>query len=338
MSARIKTGLRGLVSLLLAAGLISLVLARSQVDVWEELSQAEPGYLILAFLLFGTGTALGSYRWGLLLKVLDIDLSFFTLFRLNLIASFFLLAFPGGVGGDVAKIYYLTRDPAKATEAVLTIFLDRVMGLLGLLTVALLSLGLAGHLLTGGSRELKLAASVVALAAIGGLLFVLGFYLAPLFGRNKKMARLFESLMARLPERVKAIAQTVFTALGLLRHRPGVMLAGLTLSTMLHSLIALAVWSIGIGTHTVGLKVGDYFLATQVANTVAAIPLTPGGLGGRDLVLNLFFEAAGADPAKAAIIPTIVTIIFVAWGLIGGIFYVFEKSSIWSKEDSPAAE
>ena len=47
------------------------------------------------------------------------------------------LFMPGSVGGDLVKAYYVTKDAAnKRPQAVMTIFLDRFIGLLGLLTVA----------------------------------------------------------------------------------------------------------------------------------------------------------------------------------------------------------
>ena len=67
----------------------------------------------------------------------------------------------------------------------------------------------------------------------------------------------------------------------------------------------------------------NFFLSTQVANAVGAIPLTPAGIGSRDFALKLFLESGGADSAKAGIIPVFYTIVLSFWSLIGGIFYIF---------------
>ncbi|MGE0495780.1 MAG: YbhN family protein [Vulcanimicrobiota bacterium] len=325
MKSKISTLLRGVVGVLIAAYLIHLVVARGQVDLLAEVKQANLGLLVLAFSLFGLGTLIGTYRWQLLLRVIGKELNLATLFRLNMIASFFALAIPGGVGGDITKIYYLSREEDKATEAIMTIVLDRLMGLLGLLTVATISVWSAGDLLASGPSQLRLAAGVVATAGVGGLLFVATFYLGPLLVRIDLFKRAGQDVLQRLPESISKRSEAVLSALELCRTRPAVMLAGLLLSTVLHSTIATGVYTIGVASHTEGPRVQDYFLATMVANTVACIPLTPGGLGGRDLVLSLFLEAAGAGKAKAGFVPVVVSLIFIGWGLVGCGCFIFER-------------
>jgi len=67
----------------------------------------------------------------------------------------------------------------------------------------------------------------------------------------------------------------------------------------------------------------DYLLTAQVANTVAAIPLTPGGVGTRDVVAKEYFLALGAEPTeKVGSIPVIMTMVMVGWGLVGAVIFV----------------
>jgi len=61
---------------------------------------------------------------------------------------------------------------------------------------------------------------------------------------------------------------------------------------------------------------GDYFLATQVSNAVAEIPLTPAGIGTRDAVTAMFLTVLQAPAAKIGVVPVTMTLIILFWGLI----------------------
>src|SRR5205807_7287957 len=76
-------------------------------------------------------------RWQILLRVQGIAISWRRLFRLLMIGIFFKQFMPGGTGGDVVKIYYLLKEtPGKKAQALLAALIDRVVGLLGLMLVA----------------------------------------------------------------------------------------------------------------------------------------------------------------------------------------------------------
>src|SRR5438270_1933004 len=81
--------------------------------------------------------AVTAWRWSLLLRAQGFCIGPGQAVRLNLIGCLFNMVIPGSVGGDVMKAYYITRDvTGRKAEAVATIVLDRVVGLLGLLMLA----------------------------------------------------------------------------------------------------------------------------------------------------------------------------------------------------------
>src|SRR5262249_20530832 len=78
--------------------------------VWEKhVQQGQPinptniAYLAAGFVVFCAAVGLGLYRWYLLVRALDLEISVRDAFRYGMIGIFFNNFLPGGVGGDLIK-------------------------------------------------------------------------------------------------------------------------------------------------------------------------------------------------------------------------------------------
>jgi uncharacterized protein (TIRG00374 family) len=325
---------RAVIGFGVAALLIRLVLKSSGADVGKEWNEANHSLFLVSFVLFGLGIILSSWRWRALLKVQQVDLPAWDAFKLTMIGTFFNLAIPGGVGGDVVKMVYLRRHAGERTpEAVMTTLFDRILGLLGLFVVALGAIALRWDFMMGASHTIQgTVFGVCAVSVVGGLavlvaLFSDTVFSIPFFGTR------FRQITRGRPRRFWRLVARVVRAIALFRAHLGTVALTLGCSVTIHVLTAISVVCIGRGLHAEHLQISDYFLAVQIANTVSAVPITPGGLGGRDLVLATFFEAAGEGPKRAVIGPFL-SMLIVIWGLIGGIFFLLEKQSGTVNEDS----
>ncbi len=326
--SRLKSIARGLIGLAVAAYLIRLVVRSNNVDLTQIWGSADTLYLILGFFLLTAGTPIACYRWGLLMRVQEIYLSFWTILRLTMIGIFFNIVVPGGVGGDLLKMVYLRKEAGERTpEGVLTVLVDRILGLSGLLAVALVAVLMSWEMLNSGPPTLRLAMGVVGMGAAGGVACALGLFASPWLIGLGWVQSLVKFLKVRLPEKVVHLAERIFSAFFLYRDKPGVLLYSLGLSMVIHSIIGCAVACVGYAYGVGGVSISQFFLATMVANAVAAIPLTPGGLGGRDVVLSEFFKAYGVEESLAGLIPTVLSLLLVFWSLVGGLFFIFEKAT-----------
>ena len=80
-------------------------------------------------------------RWHQLVRAQGLTFSLRDAVRLGFIGNVFNLVIPGAVGGDVIKAAFLCRmQPDKKPQAVASMVLDRILGLLGLFLLA----GVAG--------------------------------------------------------------------------------------------------------------------------------------------------------------------------------------------------
>ena len=75
-------------------------------------------------------------RWSLLLKVQSIKIGFWPAVRLHFLGLFYNNCLPGAIGGDLPRAWYVTRHTDKKLEAALSVFVDRVIGLIGMLIMA----------------------------------------------------------------------------------------------------------------------------------------------------------------------------------------------------------
>lgn len=325
-SVRLTDVLRLIFSLAVAVWAINWVVASTGANLGFEFRRAGYGWLLLGLLLTAMGTLLVAYRWSLLLALQDVKITQWDAFRLTMIGIFFNLFGLGGVGGDVFKMYYVQAQAGnRKEEAILSILVDRIIGLLGLFVVALLTLPFVWLDLLHANPAIKSMVGFVVLISVGGgggvsLLLTRDYWLPDGFKNSIK------ALGRRLPEKLARLVLRLIRSVDLYRKQLPTICKTLIISVFVHSLATISVICIGNAFHITGIDMRHYFLAVQVGNTLSAVPITPSGLGSRDLVIKQFFEFAGAEP-RANLIPFGLSMMLVLWSLIGGIFFVFAKRS-----------
>jgi glycosyltransferase 2 family protein len=71
-----------------------------------------------------------SIRVSLLFHAQRLSLSFWNAIQLTLVGFFFSTFLPGAAGGDLAKLYYATREyEGRRAEVATVLLFDRIIGL-----------------------------------------------------------------------------------------------------------------------------------------------------------------------------------------------------------------
>jgi uncharacterized protein (TIRG00374 family) len=321
---------RFLIGIGLAFGLVYGTIRSTGGNPWMAIYHAKMPFLLTVLLLHGVVICTASYRWSLLLRVQGITLPLRNVIRLTMIGLFFNLALPGAVSGDLVKMSLIMKHSRdKKQEAILTILLDRALGLFGLFLLAslmvLLSLPFLMQL-DQQYRPVKIASYVVGLGSVAGILGMGLIETRRIVARFSVTSNVVNFVAKKLPRGIVSCLERLVSGLELYRQNRSTILSAITLSVIVHLCLALNLFFIGvsIGEDILGLR--HYFLASPVANAVAAIPITPGGIGTRDATIAMFFSVMGASPQKAGVVPVIMTFVILFWGLLGGITYVFSKS------------
>jgi uncharacterized membrane protein YbhN (UPF0104 family) len=273
------------------------------------------GVLILYLGLF----VLTAWRWRLLLRAVDLTLSMVRSTRLTFIGAFFNTAIPGATGGDVVKAYYAAKATGRPTRAVLSVFVDRISGLLGLAVLAGLVLLVAPG--EAGYGPARLVVGVV----LGVALLGIGVLATPTLRRALGVGR----LVGRLP--FQALLGEVRAALALYRDRPVALLVALATSVLNHAVASFTVWLLARALGIEGLGLGMALALVPVANLFAAIPLLPGGWGVGELAFAYLFGQVGIPATEAVGLSVVYRLGILAASLPGGVLWFFWK-------DRPAKE
>lgn len=321
----IRLVLRAAFGFSVAAWLIYMIVNAPGVDVAHQFRSSHKGLLLTAMAAYGLTYPLAVVRWRLLLRVQGLNLPVWTIVRLVFIGGFFNLMVPGAVGGDVVKAAFLAgQTPGRRVESLLTIFVDRVLGAVGLLILTALSILGSYSFLRATDPRLGVAALL-----FGGLGTLAVVALWALTWRHRwwhlAAARASRRFVERiLPASAISLAGRALRALDLYRDAPGALAACAALSVLVHVAVTLAVILLARAMGEGNVGIAHYFLAVQLANGAAMVPLTPGGLGGRDVILFLILSQSGADAARAASIPVMFSATIALYALAGGVVFIFD--------------
>lgn len=164
--------------------------------LWHELSRVHPAALAASLLCIGVVVMLNVIRWRMILKVQGLDLSLSRATSISFVAQFFNSFLLGSSGGDLIKAYYAARETHhKKTEAVTTVFVDRLIGLWSMLLFAVLMSAMDINIVLKYKRYWGLSLIIL------GMFVALSIVLAIAFwgGVSKRFPRA-RHLLRRLPK------------------------------------------------------------------------------------------------------------------------------------------
>jgi glycosyltransferase 2 family protein len=268
----------GMLRVAIAVALLYYVLSKN--GNWTAARQLLSAAWLLPFLFAQTmiGAAVESRRLGVLFRSQGMDVPFWYGYQLTAIAAFFSLCIPGGTGGDVMKLYYLTaRYRGKGVEAATVLLIDRVVAMFALLGL-LVILALAEGTLVWHQPVIR----VLILGAAGLMLALPCFGIAVWSGwiRAPKW----------LP--MRAQVERVIAAASAFRDHKGALAMAVGLSFMGHVMLACMFAAAGrvVLPEAPVLVVCMLALLGMFAN---ALPITPGGLGVGESAFQGLFALAG---------------------------------------------
>ncbi len=287
----------------------------------EGVQAANPLWLIGGVLSVGFAMLFQIERWRQLMGVQGIQITWVRTVRIFLIGAFFNLFLLGATGGDVVKIYYAMQETnSKKGAAFLSVLVDRIIGLMALIAVTLVLCSLRWNLLMSNTLTQTLLGTLAVVMA-GSLGVVVAGFIVDRF-------ELIHKLPQWLPLHGKIVEMA--TAFSVYARAPGVLAIAFALSIPAHILNFLAFYftarAFGVFKDLGGFI--DIVAVLPIILTIAAIPLTPAGVGVREgLFEQVFLKLFGISKAVAVPISLIGFLMTVFWGLIGGLVYLAYRPS-----------
>jgi uncharacterized protein (TIRG00374 family) len=280
------------------------------------LADMRVGWFVAGVLGFPLSLLVVALRWWFLLKIQGIYISFWEIIRLTFLGQFFNQVVPGTVGGDLVKAWYVRKHTPRVGAVLVSLFVDRVMGLVELVLMAGVMLGVV---LVGGLGTFeRLRPAAVTLALAGALVVCAMTFL--LSARLRKLLRL-QKLYQRLP--IAHHFQAAGNAARIYRRRLGVLVRAVAVTLGAHLLFVGAVAMLGLALR-LDVPGYAYFVCIPLIYIIGAVPITPGGVGlVEKLYVGFFTTTAVAGSAGGVGASEIVALAMLArlaqafWGLPG---------------------
>jgi uncharacterized membrane protein YbhN (UPF0104 family) len=302
----------------LAFGLLGLVLYQKSDTIQKVFSRRlDLRWLLAGEAIFLTALFLTFIRWYLLVRVIEPKFTFRAAVLLGFIGNVFNLVIPGAVGGDLIKAAYLLRMEIKKTQAIASMVIDRILGLLGLFVLASGAGVFAWRDAPSDVRALILAAWSA--LAIGVVAITLIF--------SQALTRAFPQLVHRR-SRLGLIASELREMSVTYRGRLDVIAQALALATLNHSLSVIAFFFVGemLFGAAMATTPGQHFLMVPLTLFTMAVPIPFGALGVAEEVAEQLLGLVGHPSGALAMIGF--RVIMYGSGIVGACVYLAKLKEV----------
>lgn len=290
-------------------------------EVGAKLASANFWLVLAALAAFVGAIAINAAKWGVLLRAQAVDVPFGAVLQYQFVGFFFNNVLPANIGGDVVRGYEMARYTDRTAEVAVSVVVDRVIGLIGYMSMAAVMAILLVAVL--GYSELRV---LVYLAMVS--LTVIAVVLAVLLSRRLRrlFGRVFEiGFLTRLAPLYNSVSGS-FDAYRF-RYRALLMAYGLALCGLLASNVTN--WLLFQATGG-----GVSFLVICLLNPLIAlvllIPISIGGLGLIQNVYPAFYGLEGVPYGQAIAASVLMSLVIFVGSLPGAV--------LWLRNRQPQAE
>jgi uncharacterized protein (TIRG00374 family) len=280
---------------------------RVDIGLYRLVRGANPWFLLLALAVLPVAFLITSARWHMLLEVLEIRIGQGRTFVINMVGAFYNTFMPGSTGGDLVKAYYVAKFTTHRTRAVMSVIIDRALGLLALVILGGFMAALQFNV--PDCRRVAIVCGAV-LACVSGGLFV--FY-HPLL----RKALGLDFIMARLP--LQRQVNNGIEAMHLYARRPWVPVWAVVMTFPVHVTTIVSAYFAG---RAFGLPLPFfyYWVAVPVIVLVGAIPISPQGAGVMEFFAIELTRRQGVPTSQAIALAMSIRVGAMFWNLLAGVF------------------
>jgi uncharacterized protein (TIRG00374 family) len=283
----------------------------------EALREADWSWLWIGVGVFFFCTILATVRWKVLLKVQGIDMGWVRTWQLFMVGMFFNLFMLGSTGGDVVKMFLTMREaPDRKAAALLSVFMDRVIGMMALILISLGFLCFRYDVLSHSPASSALLTTLLWLLA-GAVVVTVGMFVGSAFGWVHYLPR-WTPLRGRI---VEVSAACHLYAKGW-RQTIWAFLVSFPLFAMFFITFYCAARAF---TGLLGLV--DVFSVLPIVAVITAIPISVSGIGVRESLFVSLLAPFGVTAAVATLISVTGFLINTVGSLAGGLVFLFYRPS-----------
>jgi len=300
-------------------------------DLWHTLRLIQPLALLVSLALVGFTILAGVVRWRVVLEAQGLHLPLNRATSISFVAQFFNSFLLGSTGGDLIKAYYAARETHhKKTEAVTTVFMDRLVGLWSMLLFAGMMMA-PNYAVLRASRDIGVPA-VFILAMFVGLTVVLA---VAFWGGVSKGFPKARHYLRRLPK--GDLLERALDSCRQFGKQKSFLLKTVAISLMVNVVWVVQIIVLGQG---LGLTIPPMplFVIVPIILCISALPLTPNGLGVRENLFVLMLAVINVPKTAALSVSLIASAQGLFWSLIGGLIYMGRRQKEHLREVTQTSE
>ena len=234
------------------------------------------------------GVVAGALRWSVLLRLANVRIPLLRAMQLQATAIFFNVAIPGNVGGDLVKSGYAAREakPAMRPTVFVIVFVERIVGLAGLVLVAGIVILLRGPSLFADPklREPAMAVGALAIATV-----VAPAILVLLVRTSGDRLERWTSGHGKLSK----LARALVVAARLVSAGPTNLAIGLALSMTLHAMNMAFFTALTVAITARDVPFSAVVSVFPFGILTLVLPISPGGIGVGHVAFKRLFEMIG---------------------------------------------
>jgi len=295
-----------LLRLVVAAGLTWIVLRQSDPRLIARVTaDADWRYIGAAVLLVLADRALMAYRWLVLLRPIPAAARppFPALLRLFFVSTFVGTFLPASIGTDAVRAYGLRQHHVGGAVAVASVLMDRLLGVLSILLMAVVGLIFARRFASDPAVLVPLGAAAAVSVAAAVVVF------------SPRGAGVAARMLAGLPgARLRDVGRRVLDAVTAYSAHHVDLFNVLVGSMGVQVLRIIQAYLLG---RALGIEagVGVYLALIPIILLVMLLPITINGIGTSQAAFVWFFAAAGVAAPHAFAL----SVLFVALGIVGNL-------------------
>ena len=324
-----------IVQILISATLIVTLLYWMDLDQLKtSIADADYVFLIYAFALILFNRILMPVKWNLLLRSIDIGISWYEVIKIYFISSFLGVFLPPTVGGDIVRAYYVHKKRHELSGIISSIVIERLIGL-----IALLVFGVAGCLiLVNQLTNVTFDLTNILLMSVGIIVVVTGGFIISL---HKRFGQVLISRLDNLKDikvlgKVSKFIIKFYDSYTMFKTRKKILLIFFVLTCVEVSLPIIRGYLIAVALH-VNVPLLYFFAFVPIILMLIRLPISFDGFGINEGGFVYFLSLVGISTSAAFSVGIINHFIFLIALLPGGVLYAFNKSKKGSQLFSEAA-
>lgn len=284
--------------------------AAGRASLLDTLQQVNLFWLVVSIAVGIILTLISTWKWQVLLRSKGIEVSLARLLLFYFIGRFFNMFLPSSVGGDVMRVWELSRHSGEKYEALASVLVERLSGMATLVLVAAVAVLVHDYQLP------VLSAGVLLLTVMNIVIFwlILDQRILPLISRLiKGRLALADRLLAKLSRLQDAVREYKDNKL--------VLVQVFAISCLFYFMAVVNVWSTALA-FSPNVSFSSMLLAVPAILLAMNLPVSIGGIGLLEAAFTFFFPVFGYSAALAVSTALLMRFKNILYGLAGGLLHL----------------